>query len=173
MKKIYLIFALALMLSLFGGCGGTEKTVLDPPTAQSQGPSSSQEASPLPSQMQEVKLYLNGNRLELSTAPVVEGDFVMVPFAEICESFSRQISVTQEGAVLTLVDTENSNTIVITDGESKATVNGSSVDIKAPAELTQDGVFLVELSSFRTLLDADNKYQADISTAYITESGLC
>lgn len=173
MKKLGCILFLALMAMLLNGCSETEKAVLSPPSAESQEPASSQELSAAPTQTQEIKLYLNGNRLELSTAPAVEEDFVMVPVAEICESFSRQISVNSEGSVLTLVDTEKSNTIVLTDGESKATVNGSSVDLGTPVELTQEGVFFMEINGFTTLLDANVKYQPDITTVYITESGLC
>ena len=172
-KSFVALFVCAL--TLLYGCGAEpEKTVLEPPSGTASEQSAAEtEPSSVPEQAPEIKLYLNGNRMELVTAPVMEGELVMVPIAEICEAFSRPITAQQEDSVLTLEDTEKSSTIVVTAGESKAVLNGSAVEMKASATLAQDGVLLVELSSFRSLLDADNKYQPDITAAYITESGLC
>lgn len=122
---------------------------------------------------QEISIYLNGNGLELTNSAYQEEGKVMVPIAEICESFSRSIICTQEGNSLTIVDEKKGNTIVLIEGSDKAQVNGKEVKLEVPAVLTEDGSLMTELSAFRILLDADCKYQEEIESAYITESGLC
>ncbi|MDD4076237.1 MAG: stalk domain-containing protein [Eubacteriales bacterium] len=120
-----------------------------------------------------VKLYLNGNRLPLSTPCRLENGVVMVPIAEIVGAFSRSIACTMAGDTLTMEDASRGNTILLTAGDDTASVNGKTVALEAPAMLAEDGALLVELSAFRTLLDADNKFTAEFSAAYIVESGLC
>lgn len=121
----------------------------------------------------EIKLYLNGNRLVPDAVPYESDGTAFVPIAEICSYFSRSISCSQEGETLTIQDADKGNEIVIEAGRDKAIVNGAEVKLAAPAVLSSGGTMMVELSSFRSLLDADNKYQEDIGAAYITESGLC
>ncbi|MEA5137316.1 MAG: stalk domain-containing protein [Candidatus Fimivivens sp.] len=172
---------LAGVVVLLTACGKTEKVVIEPPSASSQiaasssepvQQSSSQTAVSEPQQA-EIKLYLNGNRLVLAQPPLLQGETVMVPVAEICEGFSREITTVSQENSLTLTDTKRGRTIVLTDKDDKAVVNGAAVNLAASATLTNSGVMLVALSDFRTLFDADNKYQSDIFAAYITESGLC
>lgn len=183
MKKRDVAFLMVSALLLLSACGTkTEKVVLEPPSPQSQAAASSSEptqpgqgdpsatANP---QQSGIKLYLNGNRLVLTQPPVLEGEAVMVPVAEICEAFSREINAVSQENTLTLTDVKKGKIIVLTDKEGKAVVNGASVNLAAPATFADSGVMLIALSDFRTLFDADNKYQADILAAYITESGLC
>ncbi len=183
MKRQTKAVLLACMLLLLASCGNkAEKVVLEPPSASSQaaapesGPTQQSSPSVAESapQQAEIKLYLNGNRLVLTQPPVlVDAETVMVPVAEICEAFSRSITAEPQAGSLTLTDTDKGKAIVLTDNDNKATVNGAAVNLAAPAKLTEDGVMLMALSDFRTLFDADNKYQPDIFAAYITESGLC
>ncbi|HWP51828.1 MAG TPA: stalk domain-containing protein [Clostridia bacterium] len=176
-KKHDLAVLFACTLLLLAACGSkSDPAVLEPPSTQSSEPAqqsgqSSQTASE--PQQSEIKLYLNGNRLVLAQPPLLEGETVMVPVAEICGAFSREITAAPQGHTLTLTDVSKGKTIVLTDKDGKAVVNGASVNLAAPPTLTEDGTMLVALSDFRTLFDADNKYQADILAAYITESGLC
>lgn len=121
----------------------------------------------------EIKLFLNGNSLDLVTKPYIEESNVMVPISEICSYFSRDIICELNEDVLMITDEKNEKIIEISKDSDKAIVNGTSVELKSPAVLTEEGIMMVELSSFGILLDADNKYQEDISAAYITESGLC
>lgn len=97
----------------------------------------------------------------------------MVPAAEICEAFSREIVCTQEDGTLTLEDAKLGNTIVFTAGSDQALVNGNAKTMQAAAVSGDDGVILVELSVFHELLDTDCKYQEEIQSVYLTESGLC
>lgn len=181
MKKRKTAAILAGVLMLMAACGKTEKVVLEPPSASSQAAASSSEPAQQDSsqtvvsepQQAEIKLYLNGNRLVLAQPPLLQHETVMVPVAEICEGFSREITTVSQENTLTLTDTKKGKTIVLTDKDDKAMVNGAAVNLAAPAALTNSGVMLVALSDFRTLFDADNKYQSDILAAYITESGLC
>lgn len=187
MKRIW-ILAAVLAFGMLAGCSGKaqEDEVLAPPPPTTASEAPTEQTPPPPQEGQEaqdgsseapqaapIKLYLNGNRLELSTPIQLEGDHVMVPLAEIVSAFSRDIETSAEGETLTLSDTERGNAITITVGGDEAQVNGSAVKLAAPPVLSEDGEMLIELSDFRTLLDADNKYTADISSAYITESGLC
>lgn len=121
----------------------------------------------------EIKVYLNGNRLVLETPAQMADGKVMVPIAEITSYFSRSIKASAEDNKLTLTDEKKSNTIVITADSSKAQINGTDTEMSAPAMLNDKGVMLVELSAFRLLFDADNKFNQDYNAAYITESGLC
>lgn len=181
MKKQKIAAILAGVLLLLAACGKTQKVVLEPPSASSHAAaslsepaqqSSSQTAASEPQQA-EIKLYLNGNRLVLAQPPLLQGETVMVPVVEICEAFSREITTAPQENTLTVTDTKKGKTIVLTNKDDKAIVNGAAVNLAAPAELTEGGVMLLALSDFRTLFDADNKYQSDIFAAYITESGLC
>ena len=181
LNKQKTVALLAGVVVLLSACGKTDKVVLEPPSASSKAAATSSEPAQHSSsqtvvsepQQAEIKLYLNGNRLVLAQPPLLQGETVMVPVAEICEAFSREITTVPQDSTLTLTDTKKGKTIVITDKIGKAVVNGASVNLAAPAILTDSGVMLVALSDFRTLFDADNKYQSDIFAAYITESGLC
>lgn len=180
MKRIAILLAAALAFGLLSGCKGQtqEDEVLAPPPPVSGTAPESEEAGEASSQQDapeaaQIKLYLNGNRLELSTPIQLEGEHVMVPVAEIVSAFSRTIETALEGETLTLDDAGHGNVIVLTAGADEAAVNGGAVKLTAAPILAEDGALLIELSDFRTLLDADNKYTADISSAYITESGLC
>lgn len=183
MKRPNKNILLVCIILLLAACGDkTQKVVLEPPSASSQASSpasgaaqqsSQSDAAESALQQAEIKLYLNGNRLVLTQPPVLEGETVLVPVAEICEAFSRNIALQPQADSLTLTDTEKGNTIVLTDKDGKAVVNGATVNLAAPAKLTENGVMLIALSDFRTLFEADNKYQPDILAAYITESGLC
>lgn len=170
-----LLFAVFLLLP---GCSEEKKAALEPPGAAAAAPASAQaevseQPSETPAAPEAIKVYLNGNRLTLTAAPEADGDSVLVPVAEICACFSREITAESEGDTLTLTDTKLNKAIVLTEGERKATAGGSTVTLNAPMKRTGDGIFLMELSDFTTLFSADIKYQADILTAYITESGLC
>ncbi len=176
------LFAALLML-----CSCSQQTLkepLAPPQPTTQPSDEAWEASTAPSSQAvqaaseqvsqaDIKLYLNGNRLELQSPPVMQDDRVMVPLAEICGYFSRPIDCVQEGEVLTVNDGNNQTVFVITAGSSMAEVDGKQVSMPVAAKLDDNGVMLVELSCFRTLLDADNRYNEEFSAAYITESGLC
>lgn len=124
-------------------------------------------------QITEITVYLNGNSLELETAAYETEGKVMVPAAEVCGFFSRSISCTMEGEVLTIEDGKIGNTIILTAGSDKAMMNGKETALEAAAVLTEEGVLMVELSAFGVLLDTDYKYQETIQSVYITESGLC
>lgn len=97
----------------------------------------------------------------------------MLPVEEICGFFSREIAFAQEGDVLTITDEGRSNTIVITAGSKTAKVNGTDVQMEAPALLAQDGVMLLEFACFQTLLDCEVQMNEGATILYITESGLC
>ncbi len=120
-----------------------------------------------------IKLYLNGNKLILKTAPILENGVVMVPVAEICGAFSREITSEQNGDTLTLIDADRGNTIELTAGSTEAKINGTTAALDAAPLLAEDGALLMPLTAFRTLFDADNKYIEEYNSAYIVESGLC
>lgn len=121
----------------------------------------------------EISVYLNGNSLELTDSAYRSEEKIIVPIAQICEYFSRDLVCTQEGNILTITDEKMGNIIVLTEGSDKVLVNGKEVKLEAPVILTEDGNFMTELSAFRILLDADCKYQEEMQSVYITESGLC
>ena len=177
MKKHDIAVFFVCTLLLLAACGSkSDPAVLQPPSTQSSKPtqqSGSSSQTDSEPQQAEIKLYLNGNRLVLAQTPLLEGETVMVPVAEICGAFSREITAVPQEHTLTLTDISKDKIIVLTDKDGKAVVNGSAVNLAAPPALTENGTMLVALSDFRTLFDADNKYQSDILAAYITESGLC
>ncbi len=145
----------------------------DTTSRQSSPPQQPEETSGESGSQIEIKLYLNGNRLELETPPVLQDGSVMVPLAEICGYFSRSIQTSLSGEVLTVSDSDRAAEITITAGSATAVVNGKNVTMPAPALLSGTGEMLVELSCYRPLFDADNKYNEEFQAAYITESGLC
>ncbi|WMC93722.1 stalk domain-containing protein [Kineothrix sp. MB12-C1] len=160
-------------------CKKEEKEVIEPPQVETQ--SKTQESISTENNGQEeaegketeIAVYLNGNYLELMVSAYQSEEKVMVPMAEICEYFSRDLVCTQEGNTLTIVDEKMEKTIILTEGSDKALVNDKEVKLEAPTVLTEDGNLMAELSSFRILLDADCKYQEEMQSVYITESGLC
>ncbi len=175
------LFAVLLVL---GSCGQQSiKEPLEPPRPTAQSASDEWKASSESSQVSQltseqvnqsdIKLYLNGNRLELQSTPVMQEDNVMVPLAEICGYFSRPIECVLDGQILTVQDSNNKTVFKITAGSDIAELDGKQVAMPAAAQLDDKGAMLVELSCFRTLLDADNRYNDEFSAAYITESGLC
>lgn len=185
MNKVLGIALALIVLFTVSACGRPERVPLIPPqeadnlSSEQVASASQQEAASSSSQTDEsqasteVKLYLNGNRLELKTQPALVNGIVMVPMAEICEYFSRTIKCTQNGDVLELNDVDNNKTFVITAKQTNAKSGNDEIAMPAAPILADDGVLLVELSCFRTFLNADNKFKEEFTAAYITESGLC
>ncbi len=125
------------------------------------------------SQNKELKLYLNGNKLPLEQKPLLIDNNVMIPVAEICTYFSRSITSEQNDNILKITDEKKGNKIIISAGEKISKINDKDAEMLVPAVLSDEGVMLIELSSVRTLLDADFKFNSEFLSVYINESGLC
>lgn len=163
---------------------GGQQTTATPAPAAATAPDAAPDAStpdetPAPAtatdytiQLEDIKLYLNGNKLPMDVLPIMVDDVVLVPMAEICSYFNRTITAEQTDDSLTLIDKNKDNTIVITVNSDNASLNGQDVKMPAVARLYK-GVVMVPLECYRSLFDADNKYQAEFTSAYIMESGLC
>lgn len=145
-----------------------------PQTNATQAPAPSDEAvqTQAPA-VSEVRLYLSGNKLPLETPCQIIDGFVMVPVAEVVDAFNREIDYTADATTLTINDPDKGNVIVIQASSATAQINGSAANMEAPAVMTDGGVMLIELSAFRLLFDADNKFVEEHASAYIVESGLC
>ena len=121
----------------------------------------------------ELRVYLNGNRLTLEASPFLLDGKVMIPVEEVLFYFSRPFTVTKEGETITILDEDKEKTILLTANSSSALINESTVELDSAVTKDENGIFFIPLSSFRTLFDADNQFKSEYNSAYIVESGLC
>lgn len=191
-KRKIVVAAGMLFLLFLTGCREEEKVVLAPPQVEKAADENADNtdadlteeganAEAVPGEQEEVQnqdeiqidVYLNGNRLELENGAYAVDGKIMVPLEAICEFFSRKLECTLDGERLTIDDAKFENTIILTAGESNALVNGRETTLETEPVMAGNGVLMVEVSAFLTLLDAEYKYQEEIQSVYITESGLC
>lgn len=81
----------------------------------------------------DIKIYLNGERLPVSVAPVIERGATLVPMRTIFEGLGMKVNWDQ--STRTVTGTGSNVTTKLTVGKNKAYVNGSEVNLDVPAKI--------------------------------------
>ncbi len=83
-----------------------------------------------------ISITLNGQPLTFDQMPIMESDRVLVPMRGIFEALGAQVS--WEEATETVTGKLGGTTVVLSIGNTNATVNGSPVTLDVPARLVND-----------------------------------
>lgn len=82
-----------------------------------------------------IKVFLNGERLQVAIDPIIEKGTTLVPMRSIFEGLGMQ--VTWDSSTKTITGKGNNVTTKLTVGQSKAYVNGVEVKLAVPAKIVQ------------------------------------
>ncbi|MCM3762061.1 copper amine oxidase N-terminal domain-containing protein [Alkalihalobacillus oceani] len=80
-----------------------------------------------------IKIYLNGERLSVPVAPVIERGSTLVPMRPIFEGLGMKVNWDQ--STRTVTGTGNNVTTKLIVGKNKAYVNGAEVNLDVPAKI--------------------------------------
>ncbi|MDP4093208.1 MAG: copper amine oxidase N-terminal domain-containing protein [Bacillota bacterium] len=143
MKKILsIILASTVVISLFsitayatkGGNGkGSSNNPAKSKTVTSQSQPTSVNNGNGKGSGNTVHVIAKGEILKFDVPPVIKNGSTLIPVRTITNALGAQIQWDKETGTVTI--TKGDTTIVITLGSSTATVNGTQVQISAPAEL--------------------------------------
>ncbi len=123
----------------------------------------------------DIKVYLDGNPLKVTTAPVIENGTTLVPMRSIFEALG--VSVDWDSATKTIIGRGNRIIIELTVGQNKARVNGAEKQLAVPAKIL-NGNTMVPLRFVSEAVGATVDWNANAKTITIksqngtTSSGL-
>ncbi len=88
----------------------------------------------------EIKVFVNGNRVTFNTAPVLKNDTTLVGFRAILEALGAEVSWDEATQTVTAVG--NGVTITLTINSTKADVNGKTYELLAAPEIINDSTLV-------------------------------
>lgn len=114
-------------------------------------------------------VYLNGEEMTFEAAPYISEERTMVPFRAIFEAVDADVMWDEETKTVIAVKSsgEETTSIALQIGSDTAFVNGATVTLDKPAEITSDFTF-VPLRFVMESLGADVKWDQDSYSVTIT-----
>lgn len=114
--------------------------------------------------VQEVKVFLDGEYLTFDVAPRIESGRTLVPLRKIFESLGA--TVDWNGATYTVVSTKGDTEVRLTIGENKMYVNGQEIPLDVPGVI-ENGRTLVPLRAVSEAYSCDVSWNHRYQTAVI------
>ncbi|MGE5418217.1 MAG: copper amine oxidase N-terminal domain-containing protein [Acidobacteriota bacterium] len=102
-----------------------------------------------------LKVWCNGNQLDLDVNPIVKQGRTLVPIGQIVQALGATAAWDPIGQQVTI--TKDGNTIELKPGQVTANINGQPVQLSLPAEI-DNGRLMVPLRFIAQSLNADVDY---------------
>ena len=113
----------------------------------------------------EIKVFIDGERLNFDVAPTIEDGFTLVPVSAIFEALGA--SVAWDGETKTVTAKRGETVVVLVIDKDKALVNGESVSLGAPARIIS-GRTLVPLRFVSQAFEAETTWDGEARTINIS-----
>lgn len=114
----------------------------------------------------EIKLIINGERVPVTVAPIIENGSTLVPLRIVSENLGAKVEWNEEQKSITL--SKDGNTIKITPLSKAAFVNEKKIEIPIAPKII-DGTTLVPIRFVSENLDCDVIWDKDIRSVNINE----
>ena len=114
----------------------------------------------------EIKIFVNGEKVEADVPPVIIEDRTMVPVRAIFEALGAEVE--WDDATKTVVSQLGDSTVTMQIGNKEITVNGEGKEIDVPAQILNDRT-LVPVRAVSESYGAEVNWDPETRTVTVTK----